>query len=116
MTTFISYNDVCEQAAEERSNKNSGSYEYDSADFKFELGNINNSIVAEWRGKYTEHRICGSVIVGVMIPKDLVTPDFQFNDPMRIGKHYLGKKIDIPQPKTHFEYRGIYELKETNLD
>lgn len=32
---------------EERSNKNSGSYEYDAADLKFELGNINNSIVAD---------------------------------------------------------------------
>lgn len=32
---------------EERSNKNSGSYEYDAAEYKFELGNINNSIVAD---------------------------------------------------------------------
>lgn len=95
--------------------------DYRLPDEEIDLGNTwimkeNPAIVAEWRGKYTEHRICGSVIVGVMIPKDMIKPDFQFNDPMRKGKHYLGKKIDIPQPKTHFEYRGIYELKETNFD
>lgn len=32
---------------EERSNKNSGSYEYDGPDLKFELGNINNSVLAD---------------------------------------------------------------------
>ena len=44
------------------------------------------------------HRICGDIIIGVMMPENT---KFEF--------HKLGDKIThFEQPKTSFEYRGIY--------
>jgi len=51
-----------------------------------------------YKDVYLPHRTCGDVIIGVMMPENT---EFDFNK--------LGDKIThFEQPKTSFEYRGIY--------
>jgi hypothetical protein len=50
------------------------------------------------------HRICGAVIIGVMVPEGYDFDDFNLRK--------LGDKIThFEQPKTSFEYRGIYGVQ-----
>ena len=51
----------------------------------------NNSIVAEWRGQYTDRRI-GEMRISILHPSN-VELDLRWHDPMSYGKHMLDKKL-----------------------
>ena len=51
----------------------------------------NNSIVAEWRGQYTDRRI-GEMRISILHPSN-VELDLGWHDAMSCGKHMLDKKL-----------------------
>ena len=91
----------------------------------------NNSIVAEWRGQYTDRRI-GEMRISILHPSN-VELDLRWHDPMSYGKHMLDKKLfdkydKIPYagsidgcaamkymklPYTHW---GVWSIKSADVD
>ena len=51
----------------------------------------NNSVVAEWRGKYTDRRI-NKMMITILHPADIEV-DLKWHDPMTSGSHVLDKKL-----------------------
>ena len=51
----------------------------------------NNSVVAEWRGKYTDRRI-NKMMITILHPADMEV-DLKWHDPMTSGSHVLDKKL-----------------------
>ena len=51
----------------------------------------NNSIVAEWRGRYTDRRV-NKMMITILHPADMEL-DLKWHDPMTSGNHVLGKKL-----------------------
>ena len=57
----------------------------------------NNSIVAEWRGKYTTRRIA-PINIGLRTPKNFDIGSLKLHDPMNWGSWEIGEKIgNMPQ-------------------
>ena len=51
----------------------------------------NNSVVAEWRGKYTDRRV-NKMMITILHPADMEV-DLKWHDPMTSGSHVLDKKL-----------------------
>ena len=51
----------------------------------------NNSVVAEWRGKYTDRRV-NKMMITILHPADMEL-DLKWHDPMTSGNHVLDKKL-----------------------
>ena len=51
----------------------------------------NNSVVAEWRGKYTDRRV-NKMMITIVHPADMEV-DLKWHDPMTSGSHVLDKKL-----------------------
>lgn len=60
----------------------------------------NNSVVAEWRGKYTDRRI-NKMMITILHPADMEV-DLKWHDPMTSGSHVLDKKIFDKNNKIYY--------------
>lgn len=91
----------------------------------------NNSIVAEWRGQYTDRRI-GEMRISILHPSN-VELDLRWHDPMSRGEHMLDKKLfdkydKIPYAgsidgcsamkyiKLPYVHWGVWSIKSKDVD
>jgi len=62
-----------------------------------------NWIMKEVEDRYEPHRICGTVIIGILAPEDVTV------ECVALPYFHIGNRLNIGIPKTSFEHRGIYE-------